>query len=167
MQVSAADALQTLSKAGSPSIKFCLSIMIEGATMQEIGDGLVQAAGQHVVRQLKTAPTMPPQPSTQAMTEIKAAIEEIPGLANAVPKVETRGRKPKAVTEAAAEPVPETPAAVAFTVDDVKKAILSVSEKFGIDKARECLAKFNAPKASEIKPADFEAFVAHCKSLVG
>lgn len=104
-------------------------------------------------------------------------------IANAKPATETKSKAPRAAKAKDPEPVqsvaevapqasapppsappPET--AVIPSDAEVQAALMAVNEKFGIDKALECLSKFGAKRGREITDAQKAPFVALCKQVI-
>lgn len=91
------------------------------------------------------------------------------------PEKQTRGRKPKEAPAAEpATPVATPPPAPATapeskipTDKEVQDALVAVNDKFGIDKAIECLNKFSVKRGRELRDDQKAAFVELCKSLLG
>ncbi len=77
--------------------------------------------------------------------------------------------KPGPKAKAKEEPAPEAPApAVVVPSDkDVQDALVAVNDKLGIDKAIECLSKFNVKRGRELTDVQKQPFMDLCKSLVG
>lgn len=53
-----------------------------------------------------------------------------------------------------------------ITKEDATKKLVAVNDKYGIDRARECLTRFSAQKMSELKPEKFPDFVEYCNKLL-
>ena len=68
---------------------------------------------------------------------------------------------------AAAAPTPQVvdPPAIP-TEKEVQDALVAVNDKFGIDKAIECLSRFGVKRARELKEEQRAEFVKLCKSVV-
>lgn len=63
--------------------------------------------------------------------------------------------------------VPETQTVPVPTDPEVQKALVAVNDKFGIDKAIECLTKFGVKRGRELVDSQKADFVALCKSVLG
>ncbi len=87
----------------------------------------------------------------------------------AEPVAEIEKKKPGPKAKAKEEPAPEAPApaAVVPSDKDVQDALVAVNDKLGIDKAIECLSKFNVKRGRELTDVQKQPFMDLCKSLVG
>lgn len=87
----------------------------------------------------------------------------------------TRTRKPKETpVNETLPPVEATPPAPAApeppkipTDKEVQEALVAVNDKHGIDKAIECLNKFNVKRGRELRDDQKIAFVELCKTVLG
>lgn len=75
---------------------------------------------------------------------------------------------PPAVQTVAAPPVNAPPPPTVQIPSDqvVQEALVAVNEKFGIDKAIECLTKFGVKRGRELTPEQKQPFYDLCMSLV-
>lgn len=134
--------------------------------------GLLEAA-EYRVNQLKCGiPATPPAPA-QNPPQAQQQQPSQPAAPAAEPK--RRGRPAKAVeTPPAATPAPAAPAAPASgakTVDDVRAAMMRVTEKHAGDKGlslvTEIVQKYGkATRISDVKPEDYAAVIEACDKAV-
>ncbi len=83
---------------------------------------------------------------------------------NAQPPIETAPIKEEIVIPA--EPPQTLPSVTAYTREDCANRIRGVNDKYGMDKARECLIKFGANKLSELNIEKYSEFVKHCDAVI-
>ncbi len=101
-------------------------------------------------------------------TPTGAALDRAAELANPPAKA-TRAAKKKE-PEAAPESTPSAPIAATTTPPipsdaEVQASLVAVNDKFGIDKAIECLTKFGVKRGRELRDDQKAEFMALCKSI--
>lgn len=119
-------------------------------------------------------PTISAQTEGRPLTaaEAPAALHGIANVGNAPTAEEAPTPVEPAPTPSAQEaaPVatvePATASPSEVTVEDAKNAMLDVANKCGREAAVEALATFSCQKFTQLLPAMYPKFVAHCKSLV-
>lgn len=150
-----------------------MQLIIDATTLEELVGKVNELAARFNVDFSKITTT----PITQEVVE-EAKVVEIAEedkahyIAEVVeaPKKEKKAKKEKVdvevtTAEEAKVTLPEN-VTVALTKQDIANACQAVSEKHGLDKAREILAKFDgARRISDVKESDYAKFIAECKAL--
>ena len=167
------------------NLTFELNLKITGSSLDEIDAGLTQAAGERLQARIRersgqmAAISFPQETSTALAQSANVAVdrERKPRQPRATKEgvdngkiEETKENKSQEVqNEAKSAEVVSAPAA---TKDAAIEAVGRVNAKFGttssaagIEKVKECLAKFSAPSVSKMDPAKYGEFIAHCDSV--
>lgn len=86
------------------------------------------------------------------------------------PKPEkSKGGRPKKEEHSAALPLPEIEKPVTPVIpsdEEVQKALVAVNDKFGIDKAIECLKRFSVSRGRELLPEQKAPFIFLCNEAL-
>lgn len=167
------------------SVKFTLTVTIEGNSLDEVDNGLVEAAGARIqARILKRGDAAEIHGKIKVDTSIATqrdikeqmiatATAEQPALTKDEPAKVGRKHKPKDTTAAPrSEELPspvETPTAkvvTKITREAAVEALSSVNAAKGIDAARALLTSFNVKRLSEISEDVLPEFVRQCENMV-
>jgi hypothetical protein len=106
--------------------------------------------------------------------EVEKPIESLTTASEPAPKAKGRPKGPPAAKlkpDPAPQPTPPPPEVVTPEPElpsekDVQDVVVAVNDKFGIDKAIECLSKFQVKRARELREDQRAAFITHCKSML-
>lgn len=133
-----------------------MQLIIDAGTIEELMEKVCAIANKFGVDLSEATKT----PVTQEVVEAAKTIAIEPEVEEA-PKKEKKAKKEK-------EPVVEAEVVVekTFTKQDIADACQKVSEKFGLEKARELLGKYSAKRISEVKESDYAAFIVTCSSTL-
>lgn len=158
------------------SVKFSLNIIIEGDTLDQIDEGLIKAATQRLVSRIQTGPqkmgTVVDKPAELPVgLDLKISKEIDENIAEQNQMAAKPSEKPSEIHEEKRKPgrpkkVEDLPATTPPpTRDDAVRALSLINEKFGIDKARECLTKFEIKRLAELDNDKIPSFIEHCQAL--
>ncbi len=171
-------------------VQFELTVKVIGSSLQEVDDGLVQAAGERLRARMTVGP-LGAVPNIPSMVKIKTEQKEVqneqtstveakdtPATSQSISaeggekssRRKTKAKEEKTEIKEEKEDVQKTP----LTKDDAIAAIGRVNAKFGavsptdgINKVKECLAKFGAPSVTKMDSSVYREFITHCDSICG
>lgn len=100
----------------------------------------------------------------QSIASSAAAPASAPATPKSAPAAAAAPTPPPPVAEAATQPEPDA----AITFEDVKKAVITISSRKGLgrDAAVNLLKEFGAQRAPDVKPEQYQAFVAKANELL-
>lgn len=136
-----------------------MQLIISASTVEELMEKVCAIANKFNVDLSQNTKTPVTKEIVEAAKtiEVEAEVEEKPA-----PKA--KKAKKETVVEAPVELVAhETKEFVTYTKQDIANACQKVSEKHGLEVAREILATFGAKRISEVKEEEYAAFVKACE----
>ena len=149
-------------------MQFKLTIEFTGESLQEIDDGLMQAAGARLTSRIQ----QPAQIATQAPVAQPRPSQSV--SFTGTKQTKTRGRpplpdgakgkyerKPSHVVEPALIEEPQT-----TPVDDARMALSRLNDHLGIEAVEEALRFFGASKIAELSNSALPEFVSYCENLL-
>ncbi len=126
-------------------IKFTLTVTIEGESLEQVDDGLVEAVGQRLMARMENPPTLNGQPVVgKSKSKPKVKIEE-----------KTVEVKSPAMENPHPSPIQESPPV---------RALRAVFAKYRDPGVEECLAKFNVSRVGELTADQIEPFIQYCNA---
>lgn len=136
-----------------------MKLTIEANTIEELMEKVCKIADKFNV-------DLSENTKTPVTKEVVKAAEEVTVEVVKEKKTKKGEKLAEAVVAEIEQKAIEAEVSKAFTKQDITDACQEVSEKHGLPKAREILEKFGAKRISEVKEADFGAFIEACKAAL-